>query len=582
MPEPSGPAADRESRRQLDRSERRVHGTAAAPGVAVGHVARFVPRRVGTPTGTGASLDESQAEPEIERLRGAIEQVRGRIKGARERVGSSTGEAEAAIFDAHLLMLDDPMLSGEIERRIREEQRPAAAAIAEVAAELHAEFEQLSDEQLRARAADVDDIAAQLCRALEGEPQAWTFPENTIVVAEDLLPSDLALFDPNRVVGLVTERGSRTAHVAILARALEMPAIVGASGALAAAEEGEGAIVDGDWGDLILSPAAETLPDYQERLNVERQERGRLEALHAVPALTLDDVRIAMHANIGSADEAESALTHGAEGIGLFRTEFLFLDRESPPDEDEQYAVYSRVAEVMGERPVVIRALDVGGDKPVPGIHLQPEPNPFLGMRGLRLLLSHPDLMRTQVRAILRAAVVGNLRLMFPMVATLQDVADARLVVEEAAAELAEQNVPYRADLPIGVMVETPAAALNAAALIRRVDFFSIGSNDLAQYTLAVDRTNDRLAQRYPALDPAVLWLIGETVSAADAEGKPVALCGELAGDPEAIPLLLGLGLRELSMPAPRIAPAKGIVRRLRLSDAEERVQRLLTAGVDQ
>lgn len=560
-------------------AERRLRGTPAAPGVAVGHIVRYVPTRAAV---TAATLKPEEVDAEIARLHAAVAQVRERINAARTRASVTAGAQEAAIFDAHLLMLEDPAFTGEIERRIREERQPAARAVEETAAALREQFAQMEDEYLRARAADVQDVATQLLRALVGGEPARPpeFPENTIIVAEELLPSDTALFDPDRVVALVTERGSRTAHVAILARALEMPAIVGVAGVLDQAQEGEGAIVDGDWGELILSPDTDTLTDYQARLDVARQERARLRALNALPADTLDRVRITLLANIGTPREAEIALTHGAEGVGLFRTEFLFLDRPEPPSEEEQYQAYRHVAEVMAHRPVVIRTLDVGGDKPVPGVHLEPEANPFLGTRGLRLSLRYPDLFRTQLRAILRASAHGNVHMMFPMVATVQDIFEARQIVEEVKDELNAEGIPYTADLPIGIMVETPAAAVAADVLIREVDFFSIGTNDLVQYTLAVDRTNAALARRYDPLDVSVVRMIAQAASAAIGLGKSVAVCGEMAGDPEAIPTLLGLGIRELSMTATSIPRAKEIIRSLRIADAEQEAQRRLIGGL--
>ncbi|MDI3341013.1 MAG: phosphoenolpyruvate--protein phosphotransferase [Sphaerobacter sp.] len=560
-------------------AERRMRGTPAAPGVAVGRIVRYTPARAAVRT---ADLAPTEVEQEVERLQRAVAQVRERVTQARERARGMAGASEAAIFDAQLLMLEDPALIGEAERRIREQRQPAARAIDETAAALRQQFAQLEDAYLRARAADVQDLATQILRVLAGGDGAGPteFPENTIIVAEELFPSDTALFDPGRVVALVTERGSPTAHVAILARALEMPAIVGVAGALAQAQDGEGAIVDGDWGELILSPETATVSDYQGRVDAARQERARLRALQAVPAETMDNVRITLLANIGTPREAEIALTHGAEGVGLFRTEFLFLDRPEPPSEEEQYAAYRQVATLMAHRPVVIRTLDVGGDKPLPGVRMEREDNPFLGTRGLRLSLRYLDLFRTQIRAILRAAAHGNVWMMFPMVATVQDILDARQVVEDVQAELNAQGIPYGAEMPIGIMVETPAAAVAADVLIREVDFFSIGTNDLVQYTLAVDRTNPNLAQRYDPLDVSVVRLIAQTAAAANGLGKAVAVCGELAGDPEAIPLLIGLGIRELSMTASNIPRAKEIVRSLRVADAEQQAQQRMLGGL--
>ncbi|HET7036059.1 MAG TPA: phosphoenolpyruvate--protein phosphotransferase, partial [Thermomicrobiaceae bacterium] len=343
------------------------------------------------------------------------------------------------------------------------------------------------------------------------------------------------------------------------------------------ATAGELAAVDGERGEVILAPDPATLAEYQARVARERQERERRAALRELPAVTTDGARVELFANIGAPGEVQRALANGAEGIGLFRTEFLFIERAELPGEEEQVAAYRAVAEGMSGRPVVIRTLDVGGDKPVPGIAAEPELNPFLGVRGLRLTLRHPALFRTQLRAVLRAATVGDIWLMFPMVTTVADVRAARAALDAAAAELRAERIAHRAALPLGIMIEVPAAALAAERLIREVDFFSLGTNDLVQYTLAVDRTNADLAAAYSPLDPAVLRLIELAVAAAGSAGKPVAVCGELAGDPAAIPLLIGLGLRELSMTAARIPEAKELIRGLSARDAAETARRAFT-----
>jgi phosphotransferase system enzyme I (PtsI) len=545
-------------------AERTLHGLGAAPGVAIGRVVRY--------TSTGATRDREPIVPdavdaEIARLRAAAERARARIAAAREAAAMRAGEAEAAIFDAHLLMLDDPALIGESERRIREEHLPAAVAVEETAAGLRHLFGQIEDAYLRERAADVTDVATQVVRALQGDTLSYvgeSLPPDAVIVAEELFASDAALLSAEHVAALVTARGGRTAHVAILARALGLPVVVGVVDILSLTRDGEVVAVDGERGEVVLSPGSRTLAALEERIAAERLERERRAELRDLPAVTEDGARVALFANIGAPGEIEAALSQGAEGIGLFRTEFLFLERSDLPGEAEQFLAYQEVAREMGGRPVVVRTLDVGGDKPVPGIPVATEMNPFLGVRGLRLTLRHPEIFRTQLRAILRAATAGDIWVMFPMVTTVEDVRAARATLASVLDELRVQGIEHRADIPVGIMIEVPAAAMVADRLIKEVDFFSLGTNDLAQYALAVDRTNESLTAAYPPFDVAVLRLIERAVAAATAAGKPVAVCGELAGDPEAIPLLVGLGLRELSMTATSIPRAKEIIRRLR------------------
>lgn len=563
-----------------DEREWHLQGTGASPGIAIGRTFHYRTPRTSESDDPARPLTFDQVPAELARLQAAISLVRANIIAAQATVSINVDQDEAEVFEAHLLMLDDPALTGEVERRIRQDHQSASLALRETSADLVRQFEQLDDEYLRGRAADVEDVASQLASALSGDDRGPTeLPTDAIIVAEQLLPSDIALLDPATVAGVVTSQGSRTSHMAILARALQLPAIVGAGADLQRVQDGEPAIIDGDRGQLILSPDTETLRRYTQRLSDEQQaEAGRASA-RDVPATTLDGVRIQLFANIGGPEQAAPALAMGAEGVGLFRTEFLFIDRAEAaglPGEEEQLSAYQRVLQVFAPQLVVVRTLDAGGDKPVPGIDLPPEANPFLGVRGLRLTLRYPELLRTQLRALLRAAASGNLWIMFPMVTTVQDVRDARAIVDDVRAELTANGVPHRDDVPLGIMVETPAAALTADRLAREVDFFSLGTNDLTQYVLAVDRSNDELSRRYPALEPAVLRLIGETVTAADAAGKPVAVCGELAGDPEAIPLLLGLGVRELSMTAASIGRAREVIANISISEAEATVRRRL------
>jgi phosphotransferase system enzyme I (PtsI) len=555
-------------------TERVLNGIGAAPGIAIGRVFRYTTNAtVTTPEPQPISRDEVEAE--VARLRDATEGARTRITAARE-AATKSGEAEGAIFDAHLLMLDDPALIGESERRIREDHQPAAIAVEQTAAALRQLFGQIEDAYLRERANDVTDVATQVIRALQGDassPAANSLPPDAVIVADELLASDVALLDMDRVAALVTAQGSRTAHVAIMARAMGLPIVVGVTDILSQSEDGEVVTVDGERAEVVLSPDPSTLARIEGRISAERQEQIRRAHLRDLPGLTKDGMRIGLFANIGAPGEIEAALAQGAEGIGLVRTEFLFHERTDLPDEREQLLTYQAIARGMGNRPVVIRTLDAGGDKPLEGIPVAAETNPFLGVRGLRLTLRHPEILRTQLRAILRAATSGDLRVMFPMVTTVDDIRAARMILTSVAGELQAEGVEHRADIPVGIMIEVPAAAINADRLIKEVDFFSVGTNDLVQYVLAIDRTNESLAANYSPLDVAVLRLIERSVTAAAVAGKPVGVCGELAGDPEAIPLLVGLGLRELSMTATRIPQAKEIIRGLRARDAAQAAQ---------
>ena len=560
-------------------SRHALSGTPAADGIAAGTIVVFDRRVAGQPRDTAAAIDPAH---EAERFAAAVATTRERIDAARAAAADQAGEAEAAIFDAHLMFLDDPAFVGEIERAISERNAAADAAVHEVSDSIVAMFEELDDEYLRARAADVRDVANQILSALSGgDASHTTLPANAIVVAEEIFPSDTATMDLTSLAGIATERGSPTAHVAILARALGVPTIVGVSELLATAQNGQSAILDGSSGSLILDPSDDEQAEAAARIAEQRERRQQQAADRDQPVMTTDGVLVSLEANIGVPAEAEIALAQGATGIGLFRTEFLFVNQPSLPDEETQFRAYRQAAEAMGDHPVIIRTLDAGGDKPLPGItdHGETEANPFLGVRGLRLCLEHPDLFRSQVRALLRAATVGNIWVMFPMVANVADVREAREFVATTAAELAAEGVEHNPSPPLGIMIEIPSAAVAIDVLIDEVDFVSIGTNDLVQYTLAIDRTNPSLARKYPADNIAVLRLMQQVLSTANAAGKYAGICGEMAGDPAFIPLLLGLGARDLSMGAARLDAARALIRTTSLADAQRIAEERLQTG---
>ncbi len=440
------------------------------------------------------------------------------------------------------------------------------------------EFEDIGDDYFSARAADVRDIGAQLIRELLGLGQLGFahLTEPSVIAAYDLTPSETVTIPTGMALAFVTEIGSPTSHTAILARSLGIPAVVGVGGAEIA--DGVTLAVDGDAGSVWVSPSQSTVTALLQR-KADLDAMREIAAEHAAePAITRDGHQIEVVANIGNPSDAVRADAAGAEGVGLFRTEFLFIDRGSSPSEEEQYEAYRAVFETFGSRPVVVRTLDVGGDKEVPGIELEEELNPFLGVRGIRLTLAESELFASQLRALLRAAVGANLKLMFPMVATLSEIEQARAAVESAAAELDAAGIPRAESFEMGIMIEVPSAAVTADLLAPHVDFFSIGTNDLTQYTLAVDRTNPAVAPMADALHPAVLRLIRSVIEAAHANGKWVGLCGELAGDPTAAPVLLGLGLDEWSMNPPAVPMVKARVRTLSVDECRDVAQRCLEA----
>lgn len=550
-----------------------LQGVPASGGVAVAPVFQYRPQTWHIERTTVQDIPA-----EIARLRRALEQARRELRALQEEVAVHHPET-ARIFEFQRLMLEDPTLVDLIEQKIRQTACNAEVAAEEVFGEWVTRFEREGTEIARLRTADVQDVARRVLRILLGLPEEASLravSEPVIVVARDLTPSDTARLNREMVRGICTVGGGVTSHVAILARMWNIPAVVGIDESVLDIPNGTVVAIDGDAGRLVVKPSAEILAIYQER-----QARRAEQAAEAIrrsqePAVTRDGHRVEVFANIGDVASAQEAIAMGAEGVGLLRTEFLFVDRATMPDEEEQYAAYRAIADVLGDRPLIIRTLDIGGDKPLPYLDMRPEANPFLGVRAIRLTLRRPNLFQAQLRAILRAGVERNVKVMFPMVATAEEVFRLRDALEQAKAALAEAGIPHAADVEMGIMVETPAAAVAADILAPLVDFFSIGSNDLTQYVLACDRTNEQLAALYQQLDPAVIRLIKAVIDAAHAAGKYVGLCGELAGEPKAIPLLLGLGLDEFSMTPAAIPQAKQIIRSLSMAEAKEIAQHAL------
>ncbi len=505
-------------------------------------------------------IAEDEVEAELARFGRAVEAVADKLAQTGERLRAAGSEDEAGIFEAHVELAEDPELASGIEERVRNLESPEAAVIA-VGEEYAAELAAMDDEYLAARADDVRDVAGQISAELTGRgPAALESLETpSVVVARSLAPSDTARIPKGMALGFVTAEGSRTSHVSIMARSMGVPAVVGVGPALEDALDARTVAVDGAEGYAVTDPDEATVAEFERISEALAEERAVLDQYRRVKARTRDGRRIEVAANLGSASEAEDALGWGAEGVGLFRTEFLFMERDELPSEEEQYEAYSAVARTFGEKPVIVRTLDVGGDKDLPGVDQPPEENPFLGWRGIRMSLDTPGLFEPQLRAILRAAVHGNLKVMFPMVVEVGELRSAKELLEGCRARLEAEGEKVRA-VEVGVMVETPAAAICAAVLAEESAFFSIGTNDLVQYTLAADRGNERLRRLQDADHPAVLELIRQTCEAARAAGIPTGVCGEAAGDPDLIPKLVALGVTELSMGAPAIPRAKKIV----------------------
>ncbi|WP_041694862.1 phosphoenolpyruvate--protein phosphotransferase [Alicyclobacillus acidocaldarius] len=553
-------------------------GVAASDGVAVAKAWLVAPRE---PSVERAEIADPQAE--WARVERAIAAAKEELAALRQTALEKLGEAKAQLFVAHAQMLDDPELTGQIRQAIEAERVNAEWAVKTVIDTLVGLFDALDDEYMRQRAADVRDVGSRLLRHLQGGDRASLadLAEPVVLVARDLAPSDTVQLDPALVRAFVTDIGGRTSHTAIMARSLGIPAVVGLGDITAHVESGQVLAVDGSEGLVVVEPNEEELARFSAQVERQQGERSRLAALRDAESVTPDGRRVEIAGNIGTPAEVEQVLAQGGEGIGLFRSEFLYMNRETAPTEEEQFAAYKEVAEAMAGRPVIVRTLDVGGDKGIPYLGLPHEDNPFLGYRAIRVCLDQRELFAAQLRAILRASHYGKLRVMFPMIATVEEVRAAKRELEAAKQALREEGVPFDEDIEVGIMIEIPAAAVMADRLAREVDFFSIGTNDLVQYTLACDRLNERISHLYQPLNPSVLRLVKMVIDGAHAEGKWVGMCGELAGDPRATAILLGLGLDEFSMSAGSILKVRDVVRNTRYEDAKALAAQALEADTE-
>ena len=551
-----------------------LKATPISEGIALGPLYRYQPQHP-------SISSEPAQDPNSEwmRLEHAIDSTRHAIRRRRQQLKASIGEAEAAIFDAHLLIVDDPDLLEQARKAIYERSQNAALAWSEATTQVVDSYRKLEDGYLKQRAADVEDVSDQVLFALTGKSNTpITFAESVILYAADLTPTETSQLDMKAVLGILTGGGGPTSHSAILARALGIPAVSGVSPLLERISVGTLVALDGSNGTVWVEPSEK----IQAELKAHREEwissrKKLLDASHA-PAVTRDGRRVEVFANVGNIQDARTAVENGAEGIGLLRTEFLFLTRQTAPSEAEQLAALRQIGEAMDGRPVTVRTLDVGGDKEVPYIQLPPEPNPFLGVRAIRMSLRNPELFNIQLRAILRAAADFRFRIMFPMIANVNEVRQARALLEKAHQQLVTENLSHAWPMETGIMVEIPSAALLSRTLAREVDFFSVGTNDLTQYTLAAERGNPLLLDLADAMHPAVLRLIGDVTEASHAEGKWTGICGELGGDPLAAPVLIGLGVDELSLNPGGIPHTKSIVRNVEINMVRQLAGQVLKA----
>jgi len=551
-----------------------LKGISTSPGIVIGRVFYYLDESITVPE---YSVEPEEVDSEIDRYESALDLAEQEIVRLKENTPNNLEEGR--FLDSHILMLKDPEFNNQVKTRIREKQMNAESMLFGVAKEYILKFKALKDPYLRERTVDFTDVSRRVLNHLlyRERISLSDLQEDVILVTHNLMPSDAVAMDKRRVKGIAMDAGGKTSHTAILARAFEIPAVLGLSKITSQVRSGDEVIIDGTAGKVIISPDDETRERYQNMLKRWQKRETELLTLNELPAETRDGKLITLNANIEMPEETESVMVHGAEGIGLFRSEFLFLSGDGFSSEDEQCNSYTRVLEDMGERPVTIRTLDVGGDKFIPDmVQGGDDKNPLLGWRAIRYCLSHKEVFRVQMRALLRASVHGNLQIMFPMVSGVEELELLLEFLQETKDELTAENIPFQDDIPVGIMIEVPSAAVTSDILARKVDFVSIGTNDLIQYTIAVDRGNEKVAYLYEPFHPAVLRLLKLIIDNAHDASIPVNMCGEMAGDPMSAVILLGLGLDAYSMSAFGIPEIKKIIRSVSMAEAEEMVGNIM------
>ena len=544
-----------------------LQGIAASDGIAIAKVYTLT-----EPDLTVTKVTVEDSEKEVSRLDDALAASKKDVELIKETALKNLGEEEAQVFDAHLMVLSDPELIGQVKDNITSNKVNAESALKEVTDMFISIFAGMEDNPyMQERAADIRDVSKRILAHLLGVkiPSPATIKDEVIIVAADLTPSDTAQLNRQYVKAFVTDIGGRTSHSAIMARSLEIPAIVGTKEVTSTAKDGDIIIVDGLSGDVFLNPSEEVVAEYRAKAEAFAAQQAEWEKLKDSKTYTKDGHQVELAANIGTPKDLEGVVNNGAEGVGLYRTEFLYMDSHEMPTEEDQFEAYKAVLEGMNGKPVVVRTMDIGGDKELPYLPLPHEMNPFLGYRAIRISLNEPEMFRTQLRALLRASVYGKLRIMFPMIATLNDFRGAKALLEEEKAKLIAEGVAVSDDIQVGIMIEIPAAAVLAHQFAKEVDFFSIGTNDLIQYTMAADRMNERVSYLYQPYNPSILTLIKHVIDSAHKEGKWAGMCGEMAGDQTAVPLLVGLGLDEFSMSASSVLKTRSLIAKLTLSDMQ-------------
>ena len=553
-----------------------MQGIAASPGIAIGKTLVKKDKNVEIDR---QNISDEQIEREIEKLHSALEQAKQAIQELKDNTADKLGEDKAEIFEAHLMILEDPEVVPAFEDKIKNENINAAAAVKDVIDKYVAMFSAMEDDYLRERGADIRDVGMRVIKILlDVQEISDRMEEEVVVVAKDLTPSDTAQLDTEKVLAFITQEGSRTSHTAIMARSLGIPAVVGVGESLFnKAQDNSKVIVDGNSGEIYFSPDQKRLDTYQNKLKEYEKEQKKLELYRDKKAQTKDGQAVELVGNMGNLNDIKPILDKGGEGVGLFRTEFLYMDRSELPTEEEQFEVYKEVAQKFQEKPVVIRTLDIGGDKDLPYLDFPEEMNPFLGYRAIRFCLERDDIFKPQLKAILRASQYGNLKIMFPMISSLEELVEAKNKIKEIKKELKAEGIDYNKEIEIGIMIEIPAAVMIADQLAKEVDFFSIGTNDLIQYTVAVDRTNEKIADRHTPYHPAVLRLIKKTIECGHAEDIWVGMCGEAAGDELLLPFLLGAELDEFSMSAVSILKIKKLMTKWEKAEAKEVTKKVLS-----